>query len=638
MTEKNQWQRRWPIGAELQPDGGAHFRVWAPDHQQIQVVLDLASSNRKQPGGVKIRLKDESNGYFSGYAAEAEPGARYAFLIDRQKTRYPDPASRFQPEGPHGPSEIIDPAVFPWTDAAWPGVAREGPVLYEMHIGTFTQEGSWEAARRELKALSDLGVTVLEIMPVADFAGRFGWGYDGVDLYAPTRLYGRPDEFRKFVDEAHRAGLGVILDVVYNHLGPDGNYLRQFSAAYFSKRYTTDWGDAINFDGIDSGPVREFFASNAAYWIEEYHLDGLRIDATQNIYDNGTRHILDQVGESVRRAGKGRMIYLVGENEPQETRYLRPPSNGGFGLDALWNDDFHHSAMVAMTGRHEAYYTDHRGTPQEFISSAKYGYLYQGQYYMWQKKRRGTPTFGLPSSCFISFLQNHDQIANSGRGLRCHRLTSPGIYKAITALFLLSPATPMLFQGQEFAASSPFFYFSDHKPEIARQIRQGRAQFLAQFRSLATSAMQACLPDPCQPESFQRSKLDHSERSKNAAIHALHRDLLALRKHDPAFQQHRQVRVDGAVLGPEALVLRYFAGGTDDRLLIVNLGLDLKLQPAPEPLLAPSENCGWVVLWSSEDPAYEGCGAPPVETDAGWIISGQAAVVLKLQSVYESHE
>lgn len=638
MTENEPWKRRLPIGAEVQAGGGVHFRVWAPDHQQIHVAIEPSSTTKKQKSPLKIRLKDESNGYFSGYVAEARAGDRYYYMVDRQRIPCPDPASRFQPEGPHGPSEVIDPGAFRWTDAEWKGIPREGQVLYEMHIGTFTREGTWTAAVRELKALGELGVTALELMPVADFAGRFGWGYDSVDLFAPTRLYGRPDEFRKFVNEAHAIGLGVILDVVYNHLGPDGNYLKQFSDSYFSKRYATEWGEAINYDDRNSEPVREFFSANASYWIDEFHLDGLRIDATQNIYDSGTRHILGQLGEKARLAGNGRMIYLVGENEPQEMRCLRPTHKGGFGLDALWNDDFHHSAMVAMTGRNEAYYTDYRGSPQEFISSAKYGYLYQGQYYAWQKKRRGTLTFGLPASSFVNFIQNHDQIANSGRGLRCHALTSPGLYRAMTALFLLSPGTPMLFQGQEFAASSPFFYFADHKPELAKLVCKGRAEFLSQFRSLASPAMQACLPDPGATDTFERSKLDFSERERHSAIYALHRDLLALRKNDPAFQQHRRNRVDGAVLAPEAFVLRYFAGETDDRLLLVNFGLDLKLLPAPEPLLAPAENCIWTVLWSSEDPAYEGGGTAPLDTDAGWMIPGHAAVVLKLQSDYDADE
>ncbi len=314
---------------------------------------------------------------------------RYGFRTDTAEKLLPDPASRFQPEGPHGPSEIIDPDTFRWTDQGWRGRPREELVIYEMHVGSFTPEGSWEAAARELPELAALGITCIELMPVADFPGRFGWGYDGVDLFAPTRLYGRPDEFRRFVDRAHAHGIAVILDVVYNHFGPDGNYLRCFSQSYFSDRYKNEWGDPINFDGPDSGPVREFFLANAGYWIDEYHLDGLRLDATQQIFDASDDHIMAAIVRQVREAASGRTTFIVGENEPQHARLVRPPERGGYGLDALCNDDFHHSAMVALTGRREAYYTDYRGAPGEFVAAAKYGFLYQGQRYVWQRQRRG---------------------------------------------------------------------------------------------------------------------------------------------------------------------------------------------------------------------------------------------------------
>jgi len=289
---------------------------------------------------------------------------------------------------------IIDPAQFSWHDANWNGVKIEGQVIYEMHIGTFAAEGTWNAAGQHLKILKDLGVTVLEIMPVHDFCGRYGWGYDGVDFFAPTRLYGSPDDFRAFVDTAHSLGLGVILDVVYNHAGPEGNYLKNFAPNYFTDRYSTDWGEAFNFDGSNAAPVRDFFISNAGYWIDEFHLDGLRLDATQNIYDASEVHILAEIAAQVRRAAGGRSTIVVAENEPEETRLVRSVESGGYGMDGMWNDDFHHSAMVALTGHNEAYYSDYRGTPQEFISAAKRGFLYQGQYYSWQRQRRGTWTEG----------------------------------------------------------------------------------------------------------------------------------------------------------------------------------------------------------------------------------------------------
>ena len=626
--EQTQRPRRLPVGAEVQPGGGVHVRVWAPRRQRVEVVLERGGPGREGEA-VAVPLAAEGNGYFSGLAAGARAGMLYRFRLDGGADPYPDPASRFQPRGPQGPSQVIDPGAFRWTDQSWPGVPLPGQVLYEMHVGTFTREGTFAAAERELPELAAAGITVLEVMPVADFAGRFGWGYDGVDLFAPTHLYGEPDDFRRFIDRAHALGLGVILDVVYNHLGPDGNYLPQFSQDYLSARHVTEWGDAINFDGENSGPVREFYVANAGYWIEEFHLDGLRLDATQSIFDDSPEHILAAVARRVRAAGRGRATLLVAENEPQHVKLVRPPGQGGYGLDALWNDDFHHSAMVAMTGHTDAYYADYRGSPQEFVSAAKYGYLYQGQRYSWQRRRRGTPTFALPPAVFVTFTQNHDQIANSGRGERCHRLTSPGRFRALTALLLLGPGTPMLFQGQEFAASSPFYYFADHSPELAKLVRQGRVTFLEQFRTLCAPEVQRCFADPESRETFERCKLDFAERERHAEAYALHRDLLKLRRDDPVFRAQRPGGLDGAVLGPEAFVLRFFGAGGDDRLLLVNLCRDLHLDPAPEPLLAPPEGTAWEVLWASEDARYGGHGVAPPETEENWRIPGHAAQVLR---------
>jgi maltooligosyltrehalose trehalohydrolase len=610
--------RRLPIGAEPLPGGGVHFRVWAPGCRVVTVEID---------GLASVALQAETEGYFSLLTASAEAGMRYRFRLDSGEALLPDPASRFQPDGPHGPSEIIDPGDFAWTDQMWRGRAREQLVIYEMHVGTFTPEGSWEAASRELPALAELGITCLEIMPVAEFAGRFGWGYDGVDLFAPTHLYGRPDDFRHFVDRAHALGIAVILDVVYNHVGADGNYLELFSVAYFTDRYENEWGDAINFDGPDSGPTREFFIANAGYWIDEYHLDGLRLDATQQIFDRSDDHIIAAIVRQVRSAGRGRKTFVVGENEPQQARLLRPAEHGGFGLDSLWNDDFHHGAMVALTGRHEAYYSDYRGRPREFVAAAKHGFLYQGQRYQWQQKPRGTPTLDLPAECFVVFLQNHDQIANSGTGERCHALTSPARLRAMTAYLLLMPGIPMLFQGQEFAASTPFFYFADPCNELSPSVREGRRTFLAQFPGLATSQMQARLTDPGDIETFRRTVLDLGERQRHASVYALHRDLLALRRTDPVLGQ-RPCRVDGAALSEEAWLLRFFSEDGADRLLIVNLGRDLLLGSAPEPLVAPVEGQAWRLLWSSENPAYGGSGGPVQDDHCDWLISGQSAAVL----------
>jgi maltooligosyltrehalose trehalohydrolase len=457
-----------------------------------------------------------------------------------------------------------------------------------------------------------------------------------VDLFAPSHLYGSPDDFRRFVDRAHAAGIGVILDVVYNHLGPDGNYLKEFSAAYFTDRHSTDWGEAINFDGPGSAPVREFYVANARHWIDEYHLNGFRFDATQALMDNSGDHIIAEVLRAARNSASSRGTFFIAENEPQDTRYLRQPCRGGFGMDAMWNDDFHHSAMVALSGRSEAYMSDYRGRPQEFISAAKWGYLYQGQRYKWQQARRGTPGLDLPASSFVNFIQNHDQVANSGLGLRVDQLTSPGQLRAMTALLLLLPQTPMLFQGQEFAASSRFHYFADHCEQVAGLVRTGRAAEMTQFNSLATPAMQAALPDPCDRATFERSKLNHDERDMpgHAQVLRLHRDLLALRRKEAVLRRiSRRGDIDGAVLGPDAFCLRFFGDcvrSNDDRLLLVNLGTDLLLDIAPEPLLAPPNGRRWAVVFSSEDVAYGGGGTPAIDTEEeGFFLPGRCTVLLQ---------
>jgi maltooligosyltrehalose trehalohydrolase len=615
--------RRLPIGAET-IGAGCHFRMWAPGHRRATVILESGTARGEHV------LAPEPDGYFSGTVAGAGAGDRYRYRLDGGHA-LPDPASRFQPEGPTGPSQVVDPDVFEWSDARWQGAHLRGQVLYEMHIGTFTREGTWAAAARELPALRELGVTAVEVIPVADFPGRFGWGYDGVCLFAPTRLYGTPDDMRRFVDTAHGLGLGVVLDVVYNHLGPRGNVLAQYTPAYFSERHHTDWGKAINFDGPNSGPVRAFFLANAAYWITEFHIDGLRLDATNCIFDESHPHILLEIGRTVRAAARGRHTFIINENETQQAKLVRPAERGGYGLDGVWNDDFHHSAMVALTGRAEAYYSDHRGTPQEFISAAKYGFLFQGQRYSWQDVRRGTPALDLEPWQFITFLQNHDQVANSGSGRRCHALGGPGRFRALTALLLLAPGTPMLFQGQEFASSAPFYYFADHESDVALQVKRGRAEFLGQFPRLDRPGLVDELPDPADPDTFEQCRLTHAERTGagHVEVFRLHKDLLALRRTDPAFARQERGGVDGAVLGPRAFLLRFFgANATDDRLLLVNVGADLHLDPVPEPLLAPPEGHAWSVCWSSEDPGYGGEGTPPVEVRDGWRVMGEAAVVL----------
>lgn len=621
-------RRRFVVGAELCESQGVDFRAWAPTAKSVHLCIEGG------PGSsATLAMTAEEDGYYSCFVDLAGPGSLYRFQLDEQVGLYPDPASRFQPDGPHGASQVIDPHRFQWNDREWQGVERTGQILYEMHVGTFTKEGTWRAAREQLKELASAGITVIEIMPIADFPGRFGWGYDGVNLFAPTWLYGGPDDLRGFIDEAHATGLGVILDVVYNHFGPDGNYLTQFSPYYFNSKHNTDWGTAINFDGDHSGPVRAFYLANAAYWIEEFHFDGLRLDATQDIHDSSSPHILKEIGDVARAAAGNRKIILIAENERQHTILVRPETENGYDLGALWNDDFHHSAIVALTGRSEAYYTDYKGTPQEFISAMKYGYLYQGQWYTWQRQRRGSPALDLDPACFVTFIQNHDQVANTARGERPNLLATAGKYKAMTALLLLGPSTPMLFQGQEFAATTPFLYFCDHKTELSKSVREGRANFLAQFRSLALPEMQDVFGDPGSPSTFEASKLDFSERQRNAALYSLHKDLIALRRQDPVFSTPRKGALDGAILSPDAFVLRYFGERHGDRLLLINLGRDEHLDPAPEPLLAPPADSQWTVVWSSEDPKYGGYGTYPPDSPDNWRLPGNSAIVLRSEPV-----
>jgi maltooligosyltrehalose trehalohydrolase len=619
--------RRYPIGAELIGANETRFRVWAPKAQRVDLVLE--DSAEKNANRTFHPLTCEDDGYFSG-VAHAAAGSLYRFRVNNAVHFHPDPASRFQPHGPHGPSQVVDPTRFQWTDSEWPGVKLKGQIIYEIHIGTFTPEGTWRSAAEQLAELKRIGISVIEVMPIADFPGKFGWGYDGVDLFAPTRLYGTPDDLRYFVNRAHSLGLAVILDVVYNHLGPDGNYLGVYSDDYLQRGSTTDWGDSVNFDGPNSEPVREFFITNGRYWIDEFHFDGFRFDATESIFDRSEEHILGAIGRAARSAAGERSIILVAENERQEGKLIRPCSEGGDDLDGVWNDDLHHSAFVALTGRREAYYTDYLGAPQEFISAAKYGYLFQGQSYSWQQAPRGTLALGAPPEAFVAFVENHDQVSNTLAGQRVRFEASPGRYRAITALLLLGPWTPLLFQGQEFGTSRPFLYFSDVGDDKLREaVRKGRFEFLSQFPSLASPETQRQLPMPSDQESFTRCKLDFSERKKNKQLYDLHVDLMRLRREDSRLREQRIGGMDGAVLGPRSFVLRYFAEENDDRLLLVNFGEAQLLEPMPEPLLAPPVGFEWATLWSSESERYGGPGAVALPTQDSWTLPAEAAVVLQ---------
>jgi maltooligosyltrehalose trehalohydrolase len=593
--------RRLPVGAAPRA-GGVHFRVWAPRRGRVEVALE---------DGRAHTLVRDANGYHEGLVSGLAAGARYRFRLDGGNP-LPDPASRFQPEGPHGPSEVIDAGSFRWTDGRWPGVPRDRRVVYEMHIGTFSREGTWTAAAALLPALADVGVTLLEVMPVADFPGRFGWGYDGVNLFAPTRLYGRPDDFRAFVDRAHAVGLGVILDVVYNHLGPDGNYLREFSADYFTNRYTTPWGESLHFDGEGSGPVREYYLANAAHWMDEYHLDGLRLDATHTVNDASGEHILAAVARVVRERGGRRRTTVIAEDEPQRVSLLRSAAEGGWGVDAIWHDAFHHSAHVAATGRREGYFMRFSGTAPELAPLAA----------------RSVAEGAGGHAGLVNFLQNHDQVSVLPGARRFHQLISPGRWRAFTSLLLLGPNTPMLFQGDEFGATAPFPYFADHEPSLAGRVHQGRVAYLAQFASLADPAAQALIPDPADAGTFEQAQLDNSERARHLHAVRLHRDLLALRRSGAACPGGRAV---AAPLAAEAMALRMESDGRA-RLLLVNWGGDLDLRPIGEPALAAPGPAGWDFRWSSDAVEYGGPGVPE-GARSGALVPAESAVLLEAQIV-----
>jgi maltooligosyltrehalose trehalohydrolase len=606
------------LGA-LVTDTGVRFRTWAPAQKSVAVAID---------GGREIAMTADAQGYFAVTVADARPGQRYWFKL-REGLR-PDPASRFQPDGPLGPSEIVDPRSYQWAMNDWRGAPPlHQNVFYEMHLGTFTKAGTWRAAERHLAALAEIGVTTIEVMPIAEFPGRFGWGYDGVNLFAPTRLYGTPDDAKHFIDTAHALGLAVVLDVVYNHFGPVGNYLRDFTTTIFGK--PGDWGDSINYDGEGSAPVRAMMIENVAYWIGEFRFDGLRFDATHGIHDTSEEHIVSEMCAAARRAAGARNVVLVGESEPQDTRLLRIGGAYRDGLDALWNEDWHHAAFVALTGRRQAYFTDYYGTAAEFASLARHNTLYQGQWYSWQNNSRGGFAMGLPSSAFVSFLENHDQVANTGLGGRLYQDGDPGKWRVFTTLLLAGPQLPLLFQGVEHASLAPFVYFADHEGELGEAVRKGRLQFLEQFPSLATKEMQSLIKDPGDEAGFRACTLDHDARGPlHDHARALHADLLRLRRTDPVFSRlgSLDVAVESSTPAAAVLLIRY-RSSWGERLIVANLGVD-ELSRMDDALFAPLPGHKWQMKWSSEAPQYGGSGSTPLAADGRWLLMGSSAAILEL--------
>ncbi len=507
-----------PFGAALQDGGGTLFRLWAPGVPAVNLEAVLGDERRQLP------MQAEAGGWYSLRVPEAGVGTRYRFQLpggeDGQEGLYvPDPASRFNPHDVHSVSEVTDPHAYAWQDGDWRGRPWHEAVVYELHVGTFTPEGSFAAAAKRLPELAALGITAVELMPVADFPGQRGWGYDGVLHYAPDAAYGQPDALKAFVDDAHRLGLMVLLDVVYNHFGPEGNYLHAYCPAFFNAAHQTPWGAAINFDGEHREHVRAFFRHNALYWVEEFHFDGLRLDAVHAMHDDTTCHIACEIGQALRDGpGRHRRVHLVLENDTNEAHKLERDAEGRpTCADAQWNDDFHHAAHVVLSGETDGYYADFDGSgelaPLARLGRAfAQGYVYQGEHSAHRDAPQGEPSSHLPCISFVSFVQNHDQIGNRALGDRLSATADPARLDAMYAALLLSPHIPMLFMGEEYAASTPFLYFCDFGPELAEAVSNGRRSEFARFAAFRDEQARARIPDPNEVATFEASRLRWEER------------------------------------------------------------------------------------------------------------------------------
>ena len=538
--------------------GGVRFRVWAPAAHSVDVVLtDLGS---------RWPLTRQPDGVWSGVVAEARVGVRYRFRLNNDAER-PDPYSRSQPEGVHGPSEVVDPADFVWHDAGWPGLKIQGLVIYQTHVGTATPVGTLDALIEDLPRLRALGVGGVQLLPLEEFPGARNWGYDGVDLFAVSHVYGGPPALKRFVDAAHAEGLGVILDVIYNHFGPDGNYLRDYASEYFTDRYHTPWGDAINYA---NAWVRKLVLDNAPFWFHEYHVDGLRLDATHAIFDRSEPHILAEVTRTVRTSVE-QPVVLIAETGENDVRYLRPVDEGGFDFDAVYADDFHHSLRRYLAGDREGYYADYTGTLEEVARCIDQGWLYEGQASP-RGHARGTPARDRPPWQFLYVIQNHDQIGNRAFGERLNHQVDRERYAAASALLLFLPFTPMLFMGQEFGASTPFQFFTDHNPELGKLVTEGRRKEFAAFSAFADPASRDRIPDPQAESTFLNSKLQLEEAAASpdgARLVEWYTSLLRLRRSDPVLADQARERTEARALSRDVLAVRRWRGN-DERLLLVN--------------------------------------------------------------------
>jgi malto-oligosyltrehalose trehalohydrolase len=581
------------FGAELirpsQAERAVRFRLWAPAQPRIGLVLGDAPPLAMTPG---------PGGWYEHISHQAGPGTRYHFLLP-DGLAVPDPASRFQPEDVHGPSEVIDPGAYAWGDADWRGRPWHEAILYELHVGAFTAEGTFAAAMRQLDHLAALGVTGIELMPLADFPGRRDWGYDGTLPFAPDASYGRPEELKALVDAAHARELMVLLDVVYNHFGPEGNYLPLYAPQFFNERHHTPWGAAINYDAEGSATVRDFFCQNALYWLTEFHFDGLRFDAVHAILDDGQPHFLQTLAQRIRTAQLPRQLHLVLENEHNQARWLARDGQGrARDYDAQWNDDVHHVLHVAASAESEGYYADYtREAGVQLGRALAEGFAFQGEHMPYRGTRRGEPSAHLPPTAFVAFIQNHDQIGNRAFGERLSALASPAALRAVAATYLLLPQIPMLFMGEEWGCRQPFQFFCDFGSELADHVRDGRRAEFARFSAFQDPAARERIPDPLAETTFLASKLDwQALRSpEHAAWLEWYRELLALRTREivprlPAIARAARFRS----FGPRAVQLEWDcaagASGEPERL-----ALAVNLHEAPAPGFEPP--AAELLLW-----------------------------------------
>ena len=515
-----------PFGAE--PDGPrTRFRLWAPAANRVDLVVTVGDAGREHA------LAARDGGWFEA-TLDAGAGTRYAYRIDGGRLVVPDPASRFNPDDVHAASCVVDPQGYAWQDAGWKGRPWEQAAVYELHVGTFTREGSFAAVSQRLDHLQDLGVTAIELMPVADFPGRRSWGYDGVLPFAPDASYGTPDDLKRLVDGAHARGLMVLLDVVYNHFGPEGNYLHAYAPKFFNPRHQTPWGAAINFDGEGSRTVRDFFIHNALFWLEEYHFDGLRLDAVHEIADDSRPDLVDELTSTVRRLFPHRYVHLLLENDRNAARRLVRGGNGESRYaTAQWNDDFHHALHALVTGERDGYYADYADRPlHRFARALAEGFVYQGEPSRFRNGvARGEPSATLPPTAFVAFAQNHDQVGNRAFGERIDRLAAPEALRTALTCMLLAPSVPMLFMGEEFAASTPFRFFCDFQGDLAAAVTNGRREEFGRFERFREPANRAAIPDPNAEATFVDSKLDWNERDRSPGAErlAFYRECLKIR-------------------------------------------------------------------------------------------------------------